>query len=116
MSLTAPLFSSRNHYFPPSSILSNRRTIIGFSPTKIENFILSIDGVKDVVVYGRENSITGNIVVANIVCDVDKSAIKFEIKNTDKLLEHEKPLQIKFVNSLELTDTGKVKRIWKQSY
>ena len=81
------------------------------SPTKIENFILTLDGVRDTVVYGRENSLIGNIIIADIVCDEDESIIKYEIKNTDKLLEHEKPLQIKFVDSLELTNTGKVKRL-----
>ena len=81
------------------------------SPSKIENFISKLTGVKDVIVYSRKNSLLGNIMIADVVCETNQASIKSKIKNTNQLLDYEKPLQIKFVDSLELTNTGKVKRI-----
>jgi acyl-coenzyme A synthetase/AMP-(fatty) acid ligase len=80
------------------------------SPAKIENFISQISGVENVIVYGRANSILGTIVVAEIVCVFDPEIIKNIIKNTKQLLSYEKPRIIKFVDEIELTNTGKVKR------
>jgi len=77
---------------------------------KIENYIQSLDGVFSAVVYGRPNSVVGTIIVAEIVCDGDGSTIKSQIKNTLDLSDYEKPKLIKFVDSIELTSTGKIKR------
>lgn len=85
------------------------------SPSKVENFISSIKGVKDVVVYSRKNSLMGKILIAKIVCDGDSKTVKEKIKTTNYLLKYEKPLQIRFVDKLETTETGKVIRNEKNS-
>jgi len=77
---------------------------------KIEKYIQSLDGVSSVIVYGRPNSIVGTIIVAEIVSVGNDSQIKSEIKNTYELTDYEKPKLIKFVDSIELTSTGKIKR------
>jgi acyl-coenzyme A synthetase/AMP-(fatty) acid ligase len=79
------------------------------SLAKVEKYIQTLRGVSNVVVYGRPNSLVGTIIVAEIVCD-DRKTIKENIKNTDILTEYEKPKLIKFVESIKLTSTGKIKR------
>jgi acyl-coenzyme A synthetase/AMP-(fatty) acid ligase len=78
---------------------------------KIERVIDNIVGVSNVVVYGRKNSIIGTIIVAEIVSDGDTNTIRELIKTTPELSDYERPKVIKFVDSLSLTNTGKVKRI-----
>tara|TARA_Y100001973_G_C5208104_1_gene343171 strand:+ start:5861 stop:6949 length:1089 start_codon:yes stop_codon:yes gene_type:complete len=80
------------------------------NPSKVESVIKDIPNVKDVLITSRRNSVMGNIVVAKIIAS-NKSAIKESIKTTDKLKNYERPLKIEFVDSFDLTDTGKVKRI-----
>lgn len=78
---------------------------------KIEDYIRELDGVEDVVVYGKKNSVIGTIIVANIVTNSNESEIKSLIKESIHLTDYEKPKMIRFVDSLELTNTGKVKRV-----
>jgi len=80
------------------------------NPAKVEDVIKDIPNVKDVLITSRRNSVMGNIVVAKIIAS-NKNDIKESIKSTDKLKDYERPLKIEFVDSFDLTDTGKVKRI-----
>ena len=61
--------------------------------------------------YGKKNSVIGTIIVANIVTNSSESEIKSLIKESTYLTDYEKPKMIRFVDSLELTNTGKVKRV-----
>jgi len=84
---------------------------------KIEEAILEINGVEQVRVYGIPNPITGNIVGAEIVInkDVNESQIKSDIKrsfNEKNFNRAAFPRIIKFVSEIELTRTGKKKRIY----
>lgn len=85
------------------------------NPSEVEDAIRCVDGVKDVMVSGRENSVTGNIIVANVILNqqADKSQVKLNIKTFAKqnLQGWKIPRIIKFVNGFERTRTGKLKRI-----
>lgn len=80
------------------------------SLAKIERVIQNIDGVSGVVVYGRPNSIVGTLIVTEIVCNGDPKHIKNVIKTTSDLTDYERPKLVKFVDSINLTSTGKIKR------
>lgn len=81
------------------------------NPLEVEQVICAIPGVQNARVYPKSNSVLGNIVC----CDVVKN--DEEIKETtirtylqSKLQEHKIPRFIKFVNDLQTTRTGKLKR------
>jgi acyl-coenzyme A synthetase/AMP-(fatty) acid ligase len=84
------------------------------NPTEIENIIKEIKGVKDVAVFGRKNSIMGQIIVANIITEdaVEEIELKQEIKKICKsqLQDFKIPRIIKFVKLFDLTRTGKIKK------
>jgi acyl-coenzyme A synthetase/AMP-(fatty) acid ligase len=84
------------------------------NPTEIENIIKEIKGVKDVAVFGRKNSIMGQIIVANIITEdaVEEIELKQEIKKICKsqLQDFKIPRIIKFVELFDLTRTGKIKK------
>jgi len=83
------------------------------NPTEVEEIIRNISGVKDAYVFSRENSITGNIVVANVISEgvIDEKDLKQIIKRKciSNLQEFKIPRLISFVDSFELTRTGKIK-------
>jgi acyl-CoA synthetase (AMP-forming)/AMP-acid ligase II len=83
------------------------------NPTEIEDIIKEVIGVVDVTVFGRTNSVMGEIVVANVIKEekVDKEILNEKIKEITKLRlqEYKLPRSIKFVDSFELTRTGKIK-------
>lgn len=78
------------------------------SPSEIEDKILSINGVIDVHVYGKSNSLLGTIVCADVIGEsLNVKMIKEEmIKKTDK---HKIPQIIRIVQSLEYINNGKKK-------
>jgi acyl-coenzyme A synthetase/AMP-(fatty) acid ligase len=83
------------------------------NPEEIETIIQKVEGVIDVLVFGRKNSIMGNIIEVNIIKDISfsdreiKSAIKKEVES---LQEFKRPRVVKFVENFELTRTGKLKK------
>lgn len=82
------------------------------NPLEVEDLIRNINGVSDVIVYGKSNSILGNILCADIVKEdnssVTESAIRIFL--TPLLQDFKIPRRIKFVDSLHITRTGKIKR------
>lgn len=81
-------------------------------PYEIEEVVKQIPGVNDVVAFGVDHEIFGQVVKLNIVksknSDLDKSKILTHcIKNLEKF---KIPSKIDFVESLPKTDYGKVKR------
>jgi len=84
------------------------------NPSDVEDVIRKVEGVKDAIVFGRENSIMGNIIVANIIKEVDQEnlQLKERIKKhtASQLQEFKIPRIINFVDSFELTRTGKIKK------
>lgn len=83
------------------------------NPLEVENEILQISGVNQVVVFGKANSVLGNILCADIVrdnsCEVSELGIREKLSK--KLQDFKIPRRIKFVESISLTKTGKIKRI-----
>lgn len=83
------------------------------NPVEIENLIKEVKGVKDVIVFGRKNSLMGNVIEADILKDptISEVDVKNEIKSAIKVLQDFKhPRIIKFVDKFELTRSGKLKR------
>lgn len=84
------------------------------NPSEIEHVIKAINGVEDVSVFGRKNSITGRIIVAHVIKleNIDAQELKKHIKKvvSEKLQKYKQPRLIKFVDSFELTRTGKIKK------
>lgn len=81
------------------------------NPNEIEQIILQIKGILDVIVYGRKNSVTGQLLVADVVLSsqVNFIQIKQEIIKlcSDNLQEWKIPRIIKQVEKIILTRTGK---------
>jgi acyl-coenzyme A synthetase/AMP-(fatty) acid ligase len=81
------------------------------NPSEVESEILKIPGVVDVRVYGRENKLTGNIIVAELISD--KTIIEEELKKKiykvlgEKLQKWKIPRIIKFVDEIDRSRAGK---------
>jgi len=81
-------------------------------PHEIEEIIKQILGIEDVVVFGIDHEIFGQIIKANVIkkknFDLDKSKILSHcIKNLEKF---KIPSKIEFVNNFPKNEYGKVKR------
>jgi acyl-coenzyme A synthetase/AMP-(fatty) acid ligase len=81
------------------------------NPGEVEEALLSIKGVSEVWVYGRKNAVMGQLVCCEIVSS-DPSLNVASIKQhlTNRLQEFKIPRIIKFVEQLNTTRTGKLKR------
>ena len=84
------------------------------NPEEVENVIRKVQGVKDVLVAGRKNSVMGNIITAQIITDnhIDSKTLKKNVKEYagENLQEWKVPRVIKFVEFFQLTRTGKIKK------
>lgn len=81
------------------------------NPEEVESCILQINGVLDVAVIGRENSVLGNILIANIRKDEKYADTELKKKILDTLkseLQYFKiPRIINFVDNIERNRSGK---------
>lgn len=81
------------------------------NPLEVEEFIVNVDGVIDVAVYGRDNSVMGKILVADVMVEDNErqKEIKQEILNKLKseLQAFKVPRIIKFVDNIRKSRTGK---------
>ena len=82
------------------------------NPNEVENIIREIDGVQEVIVYGKANSVLGNILCADVKISPSSNYTELEIKKLlrNYLQDFKIPRRIKFVDELSLTRTGKLKR------
>lgn len=82
------------------------------NPQEVEDVIRNVEGIKDVRVFGKPNSVLGNVLCADILLTREKIPSEIEIKNeiSNKLQDYKIPRRIKFVEDLNLTRTGKLKR------
>lgn len=84
------------------------------NPREVEKIIKHIEGVVDAKVYGRKNSVLGYVIATDIIeqAGVDKKELKKFITNKCKelLQDFKVPRIIKYVESFEMTRTGKIKR------
>lgn len=82
------------------------------NPSEIESIISEISDVIQVVVYGRQNSVLGNILCADIKLRNNSIVTEFTIRDflKERLQGFKVPRKIKFVDEILLTRTGKLKR------
>ena len=82
------------------------------NPGEVEEAINAIDGVQQSLVYGRANSVLGNIVVAEVVLVEGAQLTGMDIRRAlaDKLQDFKIPRKVQIVENLSMTRTGKLKR------
>ena len=84
---------------------------IKVNPLKVEESINQLDYISNSIVYGKENSVMGMIVVADVVvlnANIDVKQIKHDL--IKKLNQYEIPLKINIVNDIALNSNGKLVR------
>ena len=83
------------------------------NPGEVEAAIQDIEGVRQVVVYGKANSILGNVLCADVVLEPGFELTELEIKKvlSSQIQDFKVPRRIKFVEEISLTRTGKMKRV-----
>lgn len=82
------------------------------NPGEVEDAINAMDGIKQSLVYGKANSILGNVLIAEVMLENGAVLTDLDIRKALKqqLQDFKIPRKIKFVESLSLTRTGKLKR------
>jgi acyl-coenzyme A synthetase/AMP-(fatty) acid ligase len=83
------------------------------NPSEVESNIMQIPEVIQVIVFGKPNSILGNILCAEVKVETISQLTELDIRRilSEKLQDFKIPRRIKFVDSFSLTRTGKLKRI-----
>jgi acyl-CoA synthetase (AMP-forming)/AMP-acid ligase II len=76
----------------------------------IESKIQQLDGVKLCKVSSKENSVLGNILICELVAYDGHSLIDIKRSMKSKLEKYEIPTKITFVESIEISENGKIKR------
>lgn len=82
------------------------------SPGEVEETIRNLEGIQDVRVFAKSNSVLGNIICCEVVKtsdEIDELSIRSFLQS--KLQEYKIPRIIKFTNKISITRTGKIKRI-----
>ena len=110
-----------NHVDDSNFVFQNRKSeminVGGYkvNPTEVSEVLNRVEGVVDSLVFGKDNSIMGKVIVAHVI--IDDNSIKAEMKSrintfaSKHLQEFKRPRLIKIVDSFELTRTGKIKTI-----
>ena len=82
------------------------------NPGEVEDAINAMDGVKQSLVYGKANSILGNVLVAEVQLEEGFTLTDLDIRKSlkERLQDFKIPRKIKFVETFSLTRTGKLKR------
>lgn len=83
------------------------------NPGEVEDILHTIVGVQNAFVYGRTNSILGNVLCADIQLEKGAEISELDVKKhlASRLQDFKIPRRIKFVDVIELTRTGKLKRL-----
>lgn len=83
------------------------------NPGEVEVAIQDIEGVRQAMVYGKANSILGNVLCADVVLEPGFDLTELDIKKvlSSQLQDFKVPRRIKFVEEISLTRTGKMKRV-----
>lgn len=83
---------------------------INVYPEEVEEIMMQYPGIKAVRVYGKEDSIYGEIVVADVVSEHQNTQEDIIIWCKNKLSPYKVPNKIFFVNSIRRTYNGKIMR------
>jgi acyl-coenzyme A synthetase/AMP-(fatty) acid ligase len=83
------------------------------NPGEVEKAITSIEGVCQALVYGKANSILGNVLCADVQLAEGVALTELDIKKhlASQLQDFKIPRRIKIVEEMALTRTGKLKRL-----
>lgn len=83
------------------------------NPGEVENAIMAMEGVRQALVYGKANSILGNVLCADVQLEDGFTLTELDIKKelASQLQDFKIPRRIKFVEEMSLTRTGKLKRL-----
>lgn len=82
------------------------------NPHEVEEAIRNIEGIKDVRIFAKSNSVLGNVVCCEIVrsnSHLEEADIRAYLQL--KLQEFKIPRMIRFVKELSISRTGKTKRL-----
>lgn len=83
-------------------------------PAEVEEVLLATEGVRGARAYGTPSSLTGQIVAVDVVLEPGASpeAMRARILTTcrERLAAHKVPRILKFVDALETTGAGKLRR------
>ena len=82
------------------------------NPEEVEAVLLQLEGVQQAVVYGKPNSVLGNVLCAELKVLPGMELTELQIRRylQGKLQDFKIPRRIKFVEQFLLTRTGKIKR------
>lgn len=82
------------------------------NPGEVENMLLAMDGIRQVLVFGKPNSVLGNVLCADIQLEAGSSLTELDIKKAlrTQFQDFKIPRRIRFVEEMTLTRTGKLKR------
>ncbi len=82
------------------------------NPGEVEDAIMAMEGVRQALVYGKANSILGNVLCADVQLEKGFTLTELDIKKqlALQLQDFKIPRRIKFVEEMSLTRTGKLKR------
>ena len=82
------------------------------NPEEVEAVLFQIEGVQQAVVYGKPNSVLGNVLCAELKVLPGMELTELQIRQylQGKLQDFKIPRRIKFVEQFLLTRTGKIKR------
>jgi acyl-CoA synthetase (AMP-forming)/AMP-acid ligase II len=80
------------------------------NPIKVEEVINDLEYVSNSIVYGKENSVMGMIVVADVVLNSNIGVKQIKTDLIKKLNQYEIPLKINIVDSIEINSNGKLIR------
>jgi acyl-CoA synthetase (AMP-forming)/AMP-acid ligase II len=81
------------------------------NPAEVESVVRAIEGVSEVRVFAKKNSVLGNLVCCDVVlsdAELSEKAIRQHL--TQSLQSFKIPRMINFVDEIETTRTGKLKR------
>lgn len=83
------------------------------NPQDVEDAIRDISGISDVQVFGKANSVLGNVLCAKVVKEYNSDITEPDIKKqlSVRLQDFKIPRIIRFVDSIDVTRTGKLKRL-----
>lgn len=104
-----------NQYFKLIGKANEMINVGGYkvNPHEVESELRSIDGIENVFVFGKANSVIGNLICAEIVLEKGTEIEEIKIKNIlrMKLQQFKIPRKIFFVDKLNLNRTGKISRV-----
>jgi len=84
---------------------------LNVNPLEVEEVLLQISGVNGAHVFAKKNSVIGNLLCAKVATEYSISESEIRRLLSQKLQEYKIPRMISFVDQLEVTRTGKLKRL-----